>query len=96
MKKLKDAIAGIAGSAIPAILAGLIFTLGAGVVPSTASAADPIRIGDINSYKRLPAHTVPYKMGVELASRRSTRRAGCSAGRSSSCRGTMRASPARR
>ena len=67
MKKLKDEIAGIAESAIPAILAGLIFALGAGVVPSTASAAEPIRIGDINSYKRLPAHTIPYKMGVELA-----------------------------
>lgn len=30
-------------------------------------AAEPIRIGDINSYKRLPAHTIPYKQGAELA-----------------------------
>lgn len=29
--------------------------------------ADTIKIGDINSYKRLPAHTVPYKYGVQLA-----------------------------
>ncbi len=30
-------------------------------------AADTIKIGDINSYQRLPAHTVPYKHGAELA-----------------------------
>ena len=30
-------------------------------------AADTIRIGDINSYKRLPAHTIPYRQGAELA-----------------------------
>lgn len=29
--------------------------------------ADAIKIGDINSYKRLPAHTVPYKYGAQLA-----------------------------
>ena len=64
MKKLKDAIAGFAGSAI---LAGLVSILAAGTAPFAAVAADPIKIGDINSYKRLPAHTIPYKMGVELA-----------------------------
>ena len=32
-----------------------------------AGAADPIKIGDINSYKSLPAHTIPYKQGAELA-----------------------------
>ena len=79
MKKPKDAITGIAGSAI---LAGLVSLLGAGFVAPTASAAEPIKIGDINSYKRLPAHTVPYKMG--------------SGGRSSSYRATTQASPARR
>ena len=67
MKKLKYLTAGVAGSAGLAILAGLVLVLGAGVSATTASAADPIRIGDINSYKRLPAHTIPYKMGVELA-----------------------------
>jgi branched-chain amino acid transport system substrate-binding protein len=35
--------------------------------PGLAGAADPIRIGDINSYKSLPAHTIPYKQGAELA-----------------------------
>lgn len=37
------------------------------LAPLGASSADTIRIGDINSYKRLPAHTVPYRHGVELA-----------------------------
>ncbi|HEY0832417.1 MAG TPA: ABC transporter substrate-binding protein [Azospirillum sp.] len=32
-----------------------------------AQAADPIRIGEINSYTGLPAFTVPYKNGWELA-----------------------------
>lgn len=32
-----------------------------------AWAAETIKIGDINSYKRLPAHTIPYKHGVDLA-----------------------------
>lgn len=31
------------------------------------SQAGTIKIGDINSYKRLPAHTIPYKHGVDLA-----------------------------
>ncbi|MFK7962700.1 MAG: ABC transporter substrate-binding protein [Burkholderiaceae bacterium] len=34
---------------------------------SNAFAADTIKIGDINSYKRLPAFTLPYKDGVDLA-----------------------------
>lgn len=40
----------------------LLFTLSV-----SAFAADTIKIGDINSYKRLPAHTVPYKQGALLA-----------------------------
>lgn len=36
-------------------------------LPQAAQAADTIRIGDINSYKRLPAHTIPYRNGVTLA-----------------------------
>ena len=36
-------------------------------VSGVAGAADTIRIGDINSYKRLPAHTIPYRQGAELA-----------------------------
>ncbi|MEQ9200273.1 MAG: ABC transporter substrate-binding protein [Rhodospirillales bacterium] len=43
----------------------------AGVVamlaPRLAQSADTIKIGDINSYKTLPAHTLPYKYGVDLA-----------------------------
>ncbi len=31
------------------------------------AAADPIRIGDINSYTSLPAFSVPYRMGWQLA-----------------------------
>ena len=34
---------------------------------SAGFAANTIKIGDINSYKRLPAHTIPYKKGTELA-----------------------------
>ena len=38
------------------------------VVFGLASAeAETIRIGDINSYTRLPAHTVPYRQGAILA-----------------------------
>ncbi len=38
------------------------------MIPTMAmSAGDTIKIGDINSYKRLPAHTIPYKHGVDLA-----------------------------
>ena len=34
---------------------------------TAAVAADTIKIGDINSYKRLPGHTIPYKNGAVLA-----------------------------
>ncbi|NYZ12711.1 ABC transporter substrate-binding protein [Azospirillum sp. RWY-5-1] len=34
---------------------------------TTAWAADPIRIGEINSYTGLPAFTIPYRNGWELA-----------------------------
>jgi len=37
------------------------------IAMSTPSAIADIKIGDINSYKRLPAHTEPYKMGAMLA-----------------------------
>ena len=32
-----------------------------------AAAADPVRIGEINSYTGLPAFTIPYRQGWELA-----------------------------
>ena len=44
--------------------------IAAGVVvgsPSNSAGAETIRIGDINSYTRLPAHTVPYRQGAILA-----------------------------
>jgi len=44
-----------------AVLAGALAVSGA------ALAQETIRIGDINSYKSLPAHTIPYKQGAELA-----------------------------
>lgn len=50
------------------VLTAPVTTLAAFLVMGmTAASADTIRIGDINSYKRLPAHTLPYKNGVELA-----------------------------
>ena len=41
--------------------------LAIGLGSIAASAADTIKIGDMNSYKRLPAFTLPYKNGVDLA-----------------------------
>ncbi|WP_193369501.1 ABC transporter substrate-binding protein [Pelagibius marinus] len=37
------------------------------IAPGVAGAQETIRIGDINSYKNLPAFTIPYKQGAELA-----------------------------
>lgn len=34
---------------------------------SAGHAADTVKIGDMNSYKRIPAFTLPYKNGVDLA-----------------------------
>lgn len=44
-----------------------VVAMAAGLGAATAVSADTIKIGDINSYKRLPAHTIPYKQGVDLA-----------------------------
>lgn len=54
------------------IAAGLIATFAMGSLAltsmhGTAHAADAIKIGEINSYTSLPAFTVPYKQGWELA-----------------------------
>ncbi len=46
-------------------LAGGVLALG--VVAGSARAADTIRIGEINSYTRLPAFTEPYRKGWQLA-----------------------------
>ncbi len=37
------------------------------LVPARGRAAEPIRIGDLNSYTELPAFTVPYRQGWKLA-----------------------------
>lgn len=39
----------------------------ASLLGGVASAADPIKIGEINHYKRMAAFAVPYKNGIELA-----------------------------
>ena len=49
-------------SAAGVIAAGV--TVGSG---SMSAEAETIRIGDINSYTRLPAHTIPYRQGAILA-----------------------------
>ncbi len=47
------------------LLAATVATI-AGVASMTAQAADTIKIGEINSYSRLPAFLDPYKKGWEL------------------------------
>ena len=49
------------------LLSALAGIGGLGLVFSTALAAEPIKIGEINSYKRLPAFLEPYKKGWTLA-----------------------------
>ena len=51
-----------ATGAAAVIAAGVVFGSGFG-----SAEAETIRIGDINSYTRLPAHTVPYRQGAILA-----------------------------
>jgi len=46
---------------------GSVLVFSALAAVPTAEAADPIRIGEINSYKALPAFLEPYKMGMDLA-----------------------------
>jgi len=49
------------------LISGAAMVAAATVFTATSFAADTIKIGDINSYQRLPGHTVPYKKGAELA-----------------------------
>jgi branched-chain amino acid transport system substrate-binding protein len=46
-----------------------VLALGAagGTLPAWAQSADPIRIGELNSYKAQPAFLAPYRKGMELA-----------------------------
>ena len=48
-------------------LAGCLFACASALSASAATAQEPIRIGEINSYKALPAFLEPYKKGMELA-----------------------------
>lgn len=42
-------------------------TVGLGLTTDRAVAADVIKVGEINSYTRLPAFTIPYRNGWQLA-----------------------------
>ena len=49
------------------MILGSVFAFSAIVGAATATAQTPIRIGEINSYKALPAFLEPYKKGMDLA-----------------------------
>ncbi len=48
-------------------MAGCVLAAGVAFTAIAAQAAEPIRIGEINSYSRLPAFLDPYKKGWQLA-----------------------------
>ena len=48
------------------LLSSLLATIVFATFSTAAVAASSIKIGDINSYKRLPAHTIPYRQGALL------------------------------
>lgn len=48
-------------------MAGCVLAAGVALTAIAAQAAEPIRIGEINSYSRLPAFLDPYKKGWQLA-----------------------------
>lgn len=54
-------------SALGKILAIPAMLLAAAGLAGAAGAAEPVRIGEINSYSRLPAFTGPYRNGWQLA-----------------------------
>ena len=43
------------------------FALGVTGFAASAQSGDPIKVGEINHYKRLAAFAEPYKQGIELA-----------------------------
>ncbi len=49
------------------LVAGAAALAAATLAPSLVTAAEPIKIGEINSYTRLPAFTEPYRKGWQLA-----------------------------
>jgi len=48
-------------------LKGLMGAAALALAPVASFAADPIKIGEINHYKRMAAFAEPYKNGIELA-----------------------------
>ena len=48
------------------LLSGVLATIVYAAFSTAAVAGNSIKIGDINSYKRLPAHTIPYRQGALL------------------------------
>lgn len=49
------------------LIKGVLAAAALAIGPLAAAADEVIKIGDMNSYKRLPAFTIPYKNGVDLA-----------------------------
>ncbi|MDE0390016.1 MAG: ABC transporter substrate-binding protein, partial [Rhodospirillales bacterium] len=62
-EKMRPFKAFLAATVTAAVIA-IGVTVGSG---SVSAEAETIRIGDINSYTRLPAHTIPYRQGAILA-----------------------------
>jgi len=52
-------------TSLRAVVAGAIAVLA--VAMGTARAAEPVKIGEINSYTAIPAFTIPYRNGWQLA-----------------------------
>jgi len=49
------------------VLGAAVGVLVASMVPGLVQAADTIKVGEVNSYSKLPAFTVPYRNGWQLA-----------------------------
>lgn len=50
------------------VVAGAVMLAGLAVVPVRAQdASNPVRVGEINSYSGIPAFTIPYRQGWQLA-----------------------------
>ncbi|MBI1205906.1 MAG: ABC transporter substrate-binding protein [Azospirillum sp.] len=67
LKKSAPSLGFVATQALAAVALAAV-ALGAAMLPIVpAVAAEPVRIGEINSYTGLPAFTVPYRQGWQLA-----------------------------
>ncbi len=60
---------------------GLALAAFACSVPSLATAAEPVKVGEINSYSRIPGFTLPYRNGWQLAVEQINARGGVLNGR---------------